>query len=160
MQEFSWFCPPKDAKFEGNSVEITTHNKTDFWQRTHYGFQNDNGHFLYKKIKGDFTLTAKTYYKSDTLYDQCGIMVRFDADNWIKSSCEYENEKVSHLGAVVTNRGYSDWSTQEIPQSCSEIHYTCEKDKDCFVIRASIDQGKTFLNSGFVILINMKRNSW
>ena len=33
-----------------------------------------------------------------------------DSENWLKASIEYENEKISHLGSVVTNNGYSDWA--------------------------------------------------
>jgi regulation of enolase protein 1 (concanavalin A-like superfamily) len=40
-------------------------------------------------------------------------MVRFSADCWIKTSVEHETETPSMLGVVVTNGGYSDWSTQE-----------------------------------------------
>ena len=32
-----------------------------------------------------------------------------------KTSLEYIPEGPSHLGAVVTNNGYSDWSTQDYP---------------------------------------------
>ena len=29
--------------------------QTDFWQRTHYGFTADSGHFLHAPVSGDFT---------------------------------------------------------------------------------------------------------
>ena len=31
---------------------------TDFWQKTHYGFEADNGHFLFRETPGDFVLTT------------------------------------------------------------------------------------------------------
>jgi hypothetical protein len=30
---------------------------TDFWQRTHYGFRADNGHFLHREADGEFVLS-------------------------------------------------------------------------------------------------------
>jgi len=36
---------------------------------------------------------------------------------WLKTSLEYIPGGPSHLGAVVTNHGYSDWSTQNYANS-------------------------------------------
>ena len=47
-------------------------------------------------------------------YDQAGLMVRVDADCWLKTAVEFEPEGPSRLGAVVTNGGWSDWSTQDV----------------------------------------------
>lgn len=143
MEGFSWFNPPKECKQIPNGIEITTKDKTDFWQRTHYGFQRDDGHFLYKMIKGDFVLKADTSFTSDTIYDQCGVMARLDADNWIKASTEYETAEFSHLGSVVTSLGFSDWSTQEIPtKPNSKISYEMERKGATITIKASLDGGK------------------
>jgi len=37
-------------------------------------------------------------------------MVYFSPDCWIKTSIELEHEGLLKLGAVVTNKGISDWS--------------------------------------------------
>jgi hypothetical protein len=50
-------------------------------------------------------------------------MVRFDAEHWLKTSVEYELGIPSQLGAVVTNLGYSDWSTQPFPAGADEIEF-------------------------------------
>ena len=68
-------------------------------------------------------------------------MVRYDSDNWIKASTEFENEKFSHLGAVVTNNGYSDWSTCEIPPTVSKVTYFIERKGNDFTIKAKIGDG-------------------
>ena len=47
-------------------------------------------------------------------FDQCGIVMYLDSENWLKASIEYENQSFQHLGSVVTNNGYSDWATTEI----------------------------------------------
>ncbi|EAY20371.1 hypothetical protein TVAG_193470 [Trichomonas vaginalis G3] len=142
MEGFTWMNEPLNFKSLPNGVEITTKKDTDFWQRTHYGFRRDDGHFLYKKIKGDFILEASTDFAGSVIYDQCGIMACVDENNWIKSSTEFENSEFSHLGAVVTNNGYSDWSTQEIPSTVHSVKYIMERTKDAFFIKASINGGK------------------
>lgn len=145
MEGFEWYNEPLKFTKLDNGVEITTKKDTDFWQRTHYGFRRDDGHFLYKKVKGDFVLEATTDFVGTVIYDQCGVMVRHDADNWVKSSTEFETKEFSHLGAVVTNNGYSDWSVQEIPSTVHKVSYQLERVKDAISVRASIDGGKWFL---------------
>eukprot|EP00939_MAST-03C_sp_MAST-3C-sp1_P002699 g2699.t1 len=47
-------------------------------------------------------------------FDQAGIMVRVDDDCWVKAGVEY-TDGMPRLSCVVTNEGYSDWSTQVWP---------------------------------------------
>ena len=89
-------------------MKLTCETETDFWQRTHYGFRRDNGHALLTKVKEDFSLTVRCSFLGKFPYDQAGVMVRIDEENWIKSSLEWENSEYSRLGSVVTNLGYSD----------------------------------------------------
>lgn len=119
---FSWFNKPCRYSLNGN-LEIITDPGTDFWQRTHYDFEKDNGHFLYTRISGDFSMQVRARFEPKTQYDQCGLMVRVDTEHWIKMGTEYENAAVSRLGSVVTNRGYSDWATQDIPSSIKDCWY-------------------------------------
>ena len=88
---------------------------TDFWQKTHYGFVADNGHFLAAEIAGDFVLSTRVSFKPVHQYDQAGLMVRVSPECWLKTSVEFEPDGPARLGAVVTNAGYSDWSTQDFP---------------------------------------------
>jgi len=115
--DLKWHCEPSKWKVEDNQLIIATDSKTDFWQRTHYGFRADNGHFLYTEIEGDFVF--ETHVKCDFKhqYDQAGVMVYVSEDCWVKSSVEFELDDPSKLGAVVTNHGYSDWSTQDVDDS-------------------------------------------
>ena len=62
-----------------------------------------------------FSFTVKTEFDSKNRFDQCGIVMYLDSENWLKASIEYENRSFQHLGSVVTNNGYSDWATTEIP---------------------------------------------
>ncbi len=119
---FFWFCePPFTVK--NNQLIITTRPGTDFWQKTHYGFSRDNGHCLLTKIHIDFMMLVKTEYQAKNQYDQCGLFVRFDTDNWIKASTEFEKPTHSRLGSVVTNLGFSDWATTDIHNAVNTMWY-------------------------------------
>ena len=37
-----WVNQPSEFKISENEIVIHTEPGTDFWQRTYYGFQNDN----------------------------------------------------------------------------------------------------------------------
>ncbi|PYZ93392.1 hypothetical protein CR194_09420 [Salipaludibacillus keqinensis] len=114
--ELVWFCEPKEWFIDKSSSQlvIQTDENTDYWKKTHYGFEADNGHFLYRETNKNFRLTAKVKTKPKSRYDQAGLMLRFSEDIWIKTSLEYIPNGLSKLGAVVTNRGYSDWSSQNV----------------------------------------------
>ena len=62
-----------------------------------------------------------------------------DSDNWLKGSIEYENEEYQHLGSVVTNHGYSDWATTEIPSSVKIMWYRLSRREDDYCIECSED---------------------
>lgn len=118
----SWFHPPLDWGIAGGSLVIRPEAGTDFWQRTYYHFQRDTGHFLYAEVCGNFTMTTKVRSFPVHRYDQAGLMVRFSADCWLKTSVEYEQDG-SKLGVVVTNQGYSDWSTQHYLTGITELYF-------------------------------------
>jgi regulation of enolase protein 1 (concanavalin A-like superfamily) len=90
-------------------------------------------------VPGDFLLKTHVTYQFENLYDQCGLMIRADAENWIKVSVEYENKDAGRLGSVVTNLGYSDWATQDIPSTQREMWYQIRKRGNDFLIESSVD---------------------
>ena len=135
---FHWFNEP--AKFKlGAGLEIYTNEKTDFWQNTYYGFQRDDGHCLLTKQSGDFALMTQVAFRPQEKYDQCGLMVRGDRENWIKVSTEYEDGETSRLGSVVTNLGFSDWATRDIPSSHMQMGYRISKNGSDFLLESSFD---------------------
>ena len=67
------------------------------------------------------------------------MAVYLDSDNWIKASVELENEEFQHLGCVVTNNGYSDWSTQEIPAHVKTLWYRLSRREDDYCVECSLD---------------------
>ena len=109
-----WRNPPPDYALTAQGLKVVTAAQTDFWQRTHYGFQVDNGHHLYLPLTGDFTLSTKVTSTPKHQYDQAGLLVWSSSECWLKTAVEFEPDQPSRLGAVVTNHGWSDWSTQDL----------------------------------------------
>lgn len=125
-------------------ITIYTQPKTDLWQRTYYGFQNDSAPVLQMKTSEKyFSFIVKTEFDSKVRFDQCGIVVYLDSENWIKASIEYENEQYQRLGSVVTNRGYSDWATTDIDASVKSMWYRLSRRESDYCIECSTD-GTTF----------------
>jgi regulation of enolase protein 1 (concanavalin A-like superfamily) len=108
----SWINTPPDWKLEGDVLHATTGASTDFWRKTHYGFFRDNGHFWGMAAPEAFTATLSFEADYQELYDQAGMMLRIDAENWLKLGVEH-SDGVTNFSIVVT-RGSSDWSV--IPQ--------------------------------------------
>ena len=132
--ELTWFCPPSKWSLEDGCLTLNPDAKTDYWQRTHYGFQNDNGHFLYTEVEGDFVMTAKARFFPRHPYDQAGLMVRISPDFWLKTSIEFEPDEPNRLGAVVTRYGYSDWSTQDISKRVNEYQLRIRREGDDYIV--------------------------
>lgn len=144
IDEFKWRRAPKQYRIDEEQVSITTDPHTDLWQRTYYHFRNDNAPLL--QIETDdryFSFVVKTDFSgSHHRFDQCGIVMYLDSENWLKASVEYENESFQHLGSVVTNHGYSDWATTEIPASMKVMWYRLSRREDDYCIECSYDGEK------------------
>ncbi len=124
----------------GDYLEFYTKPHTDLWQRTYYGFQNDNAPFLQTKIEEEyFTFSFKVKYDTKKRYDQAGVILYLDSENWLKASVEYENDKFQRLGSVVTNNGYSDWATVDISSTIKEMYYRLSRRENDFCIENSVD---------------------
>jgi uncharacterized protein len=144
LSKFSWLNKPAEFNISGDSLFLTTDPITDFWQRTYYGFRHNNAHaFLLPVEEIEFTFSVKTTWQPKILFDQCGVILYQDAENWFKASVEYENEQFSRLGSVVTNLGYSDWATTDIESNRNEMFYRLSRLGQDFLIENSND-GKQF----------------
>ena len=138
LNNASWLNEPARHSVAPDAVRITTDPHTDFWQRTFYGFRNDNAHALLWDEPANVTLTARVQFEYRSLFDQCGLAVYIDSDCWFKASIEYHGQAFSRLGSVVTNHGYSDWATVDIP-SRGEIWYRLSRRGPDFLIESSPD---------------------
>ena len=139
-----WTRAPERYSVTEEKIEIWTQPHTDLWQRTYYGFQNDNAPVLQMKTdERYFSFTVKTAFESKRRFDQCGVALYLDSENWLKASIEYENEQYQRLGSVVTNHGYSDWATTDIPAEKKEMWYRLSRRESDYCLECSED-GKTF----------------
>ncbi len=145
VSKLEWTRPPEDYRISPERIEIVTEPHTDLWQRTYYHFRNDSAPVLQMSCdERFFSFVVRTEFaESHHRFDQCGVVVYLDAENWLKGSIEYENERFQHLGSVVTNHGYSDWATTEIPAGVSSMWYRLSRREDDFCIECSED-GVTF----------------
>lgn len=140
LSEFKWTRSPEKYEIKKESVEIITEPNTDLWQRTYYGFRNDNAPLFQISSKEKFfSFTVKTQFDSKKRFDQCGIIMYLDSENWLKASVEFENDKIQRLGSVVTNHGYSDWATTDIDSNIRIMWYRLSRREADFCIECSYD---------------------
>ena len=109
FSRMNWMNEPASAKIAGNAITVRSRGKTDFWQKTFDGHAADSGHFFHLSASGDFTFTAVINGQYATQYDQAGLMVRIDAENWMRCGTEFIDGK--RYASVVFTRTYSDGST-------------------------------------------------
>ncbi len=145
LTKFQWIREPESYKIENGVIEIVTKPHTDLWQRTYYHFQNDNAPvFQMETDEKYFSFVVRTEFtESHHRFDQCGIVMYLDSENWLKASVEYGNDEFQHLGSVVTNHGYSDWATTAIGALVKSMWYRFSRREDDYCIECSQD-GEVF----------------
>ena len=109
----SWLNQPEKLTVQHDTLRLTSDANTDFWRKTRYGFIRDSGHFLGVAADGDFTAQLHVAGRYTALYDQAGLMVRIDEENWIKCGVEFSDEQL-WLSTVLTV-GHSDWAVSSAP---------------------------------------------
>ncbi|MDD3244225.1 MAG: DUF1349 domain-containing protein [Eubacteriales bacterium] len=137
-----WLFPEgaADSCLTPESAVLFPRRETDLWQRSYYLFQHDNAPaLLFSAQDTFFSFTVRTDFSPVHQFDQCGVLLYQDADNWCKASIEYENERYSRLGSVVTNLGYSDWATTDIPSEQRTMYYRLSRRNNDFCLENSAD---------------------
>lgn len=134
-----WYNEPKDWGFRNGTLEIKPEKKTDFWQKTHYDYQYDNGHCLFTKVKGEFSIETKIHYQSKHQADQSGLIVYLNENFWVKTCMELETLEFSRLSASVTNHGYSDWSMEELPNTVTTMSYRISRERNNYLVEVKWD---------------------
>ena len=142
FKQARWINPPQTAVVSPEQVQIVTDPGTDFWQRSYYGFRNDNAPALLVESSENFTFTVRAAFDYQGQFDQCGVVIYLDSENWFKASVEYETPTLSRLGSVVTNLGYSDWATTDIVTPTS-LWYRLSRRGPDFLIESAAD-GEAF----------------
>ena len=141
LDRMIWFNEPARWAKSGDKLVLLSRAKTDFWRKTFYGYITDNGHFFHLPASGDFVFQAKVNGQYAARYDQAGLMVRLDAENWMKCGTEFFDGK--RHASVVFTRDFSDWSTMPDLSNTAPIWWRAVRKKDSIETLCSVD-GKNF----------------
>jgi regulation of enolase protein 1 (concanavalin A-like superfamily) len=143
LNRMRWMNEPASAKITGSEITVRSRTKTDFWQKTFDGYVADSGHFFHLSASGDFTFTASINGKYSTQYDQAGLMVRVDPENWMRCGTEFIDGK--RYASVVFTRTYSDGSTLPDLSQTEPIWWRVVRKKDSIETLCSLD-GAQFMS--------------
>lgn len=152
-----WTRPPQQYTVTEDRVVMVTEPFTDLWQRTYYHFRNDNAPVLQLETDEEyFSFVVKADFDTRVRYDQAGVVMYLNSENWLKASMEYENEQIQRLGAVVTNNGYSDWSSTDVDASAKTMWFRLSRRGQDFCVENSAD-GVTFKQMRICHMFNAQK---
>ena len=138
---YRWHNPPAAYTIDGGVLRFTTRPETDFWNNTHYGFRHTNGHAFVSDVTGDFSAEAVFSARYTELYDQAGVMLRIDDDNWVKTGIEF-TDGLPHFSVVLTQNDQSDWSVVPLPaEAMADMHLRLTRHGD--IVRVQYRFGDT-----------------
>ncbi|WP_410768796.1 DUF1349 domain-containing protein [Fontibacillus sp. BL9] len=131
-----WLNSPLSTRIEENCLKVVPEKGRDFWKKTFYGFEYEDGAALLADWNNDMAVEVSFQLSSFTeLYDQAGILLYHGPEQWIKAGVEM-NDGIPQLSAVVTD-GYSDWSLASVPEWVGEeVTLRASIMKDAVIIRA------------------------
>jgi regulation of enolase protein 1 (concanavalin A-like superfamily) len=140
LSRMTWLNRPAQEHFSDGVLTARARGKTDFWRKTFYGYINDNGHFMYLPVQGEFMFQARVDGNYAALYDQAGLMVRLDEKHWMKCGSELVDDK--RWASVVFTHDFSDWSTLEDLTQRGAVYWRVVRRKDSIEAQCSIDGEK------------------
>lgn len=148
LEKMQWFNEPERWSVENNTLTMQVTPHSDYWRISHYGFTVDDAPFYYATYGGEFEAKIKVSGDYKTRFDQAGIMLRINHENYIKAGIEFVDGKYN-LSAVVTHKT-SDWSVIELDKPLSSIWIKAVRRLDAVEIFYSFDD-KTY---------TLMRNAW
>ncbi len=122
LKSFEWYNEPLNVAFGQHEMKITAAGYTDFWQSRHHNISKDNGHFFFSRFDDNFCCLVKWTFDMTQNFNQCGIMVRSNEDNWFKASVTYRDGKPEILSSVTCN-GISDWAGCPLVHEVKTVWY-------------------------------------
>ena len=122
--------------------------QSDYWRISHYGFTVDDAPFYYATYGGEFEAKVKVVGEYKERFDQAGLMLRIDHENYIKGGIEFVDGKFN-LSTVVTHKT-SDWSVITLDKTVPYIWIKAVRRLDAVEIFYSFDD-KTY---------TLMRNAW
>jgi len=136
--EGTWTTAPVAATEDGGDLLVTAAEGSDAWRHTAYGFVHDDAHALLAPLDVPRAVEVAFDAAYDRQFDQAGLVLRADAETWVKAGVEF-SDGVPQLGAVVT-LGRSDWSVSPVPDWAGRrVTVRASRDGDAVTIRARVD---------------------
>ena len=148
LEKMQWFNEPSQWKIQNNELSIFATPQSDYWRISHYGFTVDDAPFYYATYGGEFEAKVKISGNYLARFDQSGIMLRINAENYIKAGIEFVDGKYN-LSTVVTHKT-SDWSVITLDKPIDFVWIKAVRRLDAVEIFYSFDD-KNY---------TMMRNAW
>lgn len=142
LEKMQWFNEPESYAINSGVLEMDVPAQTDYWRVAHYGFTVDDGPFLYATYGGEFEANIKVSGEYKTRFDQAGMMIRMDHENYVKFGIEYVDGKFN-ISSVVTHKT-SDWSVIRLDKPIPYLWLKAVRRLDAIEIYYSLD-GKEYI---------------
>lgn len=137
LEKMTWFNEPEKWEIKNNSLSMFVTPQSDYWRISHYGFTVDDAPFLYATYGGEFEAKVKITGNYKVRFDQMGLMLRIDKENYIKAGIEFVDGKYN-LSTVVTHTT-SDWSVITLDKIPSAVWIKAVRKLDAVEIFYSFD---------------------
>ena len=102
LEKMNWFNEPATWSITDKKLSMFVTPKSDYWRISHYGFTVDDAPFYYAEYGGEFEAKVKVSGDYKVRFDQAGMMIRIDHENYIKAGIEYVDGKFN-ISTVVTH---------------------------------------------------------
>jgi regulation of enolase protein 1 (concanavalin A-like superfamily) len=133
----TWTRQPASVSELDGLLKFESIEASDWWRITSYGFIHNDGHALVTDFPNESAMEVSFILDYTEQFDQCGIFLTADDENWIKAGVEF-CDGYPQVGAVVT-RTTSDWSSARIAQWVGkEVTVRASRSGDAITIRAGI----------------------
>lgn len=148
LEKMNWFNEPANWQINGGTLIMDVTPNSDYWRISHYGFTVDDAPFYYAEYGGEFEAKVKISGDYKVRFDQAGMMIRLDHENYIKTGIEFVDGKYN-LSTVVTHKT-SDWSVIALDRPVDYIWIKAVRRLDAVEIFYSFDDKE----------YQMMRNAW
>ncbi|WP_291913872.1 DUF1349 domain-containing protein [Chitinophaga sp. CB10] len=137
LEKMQWFNEPEKWEIKNNTLKMQVTPQSDYWRISHYGFTVDDAPFLYTTYGGEFEAKVKLTGAYKARFDQMGLMLRTDHENYIKTGVEFVDGKFN-VSTVVTHTK-SDWSVTTLDKAPPFIWIKVVRRLDAVEIFYSLD---------------------
>lgn len=141
LEKMQWFNEPEKWEVKNETLSMFVTPQSDYWRISHYGFTVDDAPFYYTTYGGEFEVKVKITGDYKARFDQMGLMLRIDHENYIKTGIEFVDGKYN-LSTVVTHKT-SDWSVIELDKKISYVWIKAVRRIDAVEVFYSFDD-KTY----------------